>query len=563
MPVLVDTVLGRLAALKKVRQPYEAVWKDITDYVLPRRSFWDLDITPGQKPSKKLYDGTAITELQLLVDGTLGNLVSANLRWLRLTMEDRRQNEIPWVKDWLEEVEDALYAEFARSNFYDSMGEFFLDAASIGTAVMLIDEDLAEKNMLFSTRHMKECYVAEGRNGKVDTLYREFTMTNRQIGMSWGIEKLAEGRKQQLRTNPFGRGTVVHACYPRGERDPGKVDQSNKQWASVYIDKDFHAGKVLDEGGYDMFPYLCWRWRKNSDEIYGRSPAIDAIQDVLRLNQIGKTALEVAQLAAMPPLNVPLVMKGHEKIIPRGYNYYTKADEIISPIQMGQNYSVTKDQEAELKEQIRQTFRTKIYMIMEQLQSGGPYTATEVNARQSEKATVQGPMMGRLSSEVLIPLIKRTFVTSEQNGVLPPPPPGLGQGGRIHIEFQGPLALQMKRFHQAQGVDASLAFIQQMAQFFPESLDNVDGDELMRSGMDSKGAPQKGLRELPERKKIREMRAEEQKRQEQQAIEMQQQEMLAKNAGQLNEPVKQGSMLEGIGKAAAQQGSPAAPTPRR
>jgi len=53
-------------------------------------------------------------------------------------MEDWRQQNIPGVADYLEEVDDILYGEFARSNFYEAIGEFFLDAASIGLLSCLL-----------------------------------------------------------------------------------------------------------------------------------------------------------------------------------------------------------------------------------------------------------------------------------------------------------------------------------------------------------------------------------------------------------------------------------------
>ncbi|KKL21123.1 hypothetical protein LCGC14_2448630, partial [marine sediment metagenome] len=244
-------------------------------------------------------------------------------------------------------------------------------------------------------------------------------------------------------------------------------------WVAGYsnlYDNYIASKRVIEEGGYDDFPYLTWRWRKNRDEIYGRSPAIDAIQDIMRLNQIGKSNLEITQLGGMPPLNVPSSMRGRERIIPRGYNYYDNPKELIFPINLGQNYQMTRDQENEIRDQIRAAFRTKMFLLMEQLDKG-PYTATEIRERQGEKATVQGPMSGRLNSETLIPLVKKTFRISQRNGLIPPPPPGLEKGGRIHIEFQGPLALQTKKYHQTQGIDTGMLFLEGMREMFPESLD--------------------------------------------------------------------------------------------
>ncbi len=550
-------VLARLAQLKTIRQPYEKLWRDVTDYILPRRSLWDIEAIPGQKPSKILFDSTALTELQTLVDGTIGNLVSIYIRWIHLLMEDQAQNDAPWVRDWLEAVETTLYTEFERSTFYDSFSEFFMDGASIGTGVMLIEDDVQEKALLFSTRHMKECYLAEGRNGKVDTVYREFKMTNRQIMQIWGGDTVSKMREMQYKDRPYAKGTIVHACFPRSERDPNRIDKYNKAWVSLYIDKEFHEeNSFLDEGGYDSFPYLVWRWRKNSDEIYGRSPASDAISDVIRLNQMGKAGLQVAQLSAQPPLNVPDAMKGSERIVPRGYNYYTKKDEMIYPIPIGGSYPISKDQENELREQIKNAFRSKMFMIMDQLDKG-PYTATEINARQGEGATIQSSLIGRLNSEALLPLIGRVYAILDKNGKIPIPPPSLTNGGRIRIEFQGRLAQQIKKYSEVQGVDSAVPFVQAMREMFPESLDNLDADEFFRVGVDSKGVTQKSIREKPEVTDIRKARQAQQEEAQKQAVALEQQKMLAGNADKLNEPVKPDSMLAGLGKV-AQQGSPAA-----
>jgi hypothetical protein len=550
MPTEPKDILQRLSTLKTQREPWESNWQDITDYVLPRRSFWDIDSTPGKKPSVKIYDGSALEALQLLVDGLQGYLVSAKIRWSRLVMEDWRQQQLPDVPDWLEGVDDVLFAEFARSNFYEAIGEFFLDAASIGTAVMFVEDDVAAKRINFSTRHIKECYIAEGRTGMVDVVYRDFVMTNRQAYQTWG-DKLCPQRLDQVKRDPFGSAHIVHACYPRAEYDDTKSDQMNAPVASCYLDKDHN--KIIDEGGFQLFPYLAWRWRKNSDEIYGRSPASDSINDILRVNQIGKDMLEASHLAVYPPMNVPAAMRGMTKFIPRGENYYVKPDEVAMPINLAQNYPIGLDQENALKDQIRAAFRTKIFLLMEQLEKG-PYTATEIRERQGEKAAVLGATIGRLNSEALVPLISRVYHICERNGLIPPPPPALVAGGRVKVEMQGPLAQSQKQYHELQGVNASLQFITGMAQMFPDSMDNVDADELMRRGLDSTGSPQKVIRELPQVMQIRRKKAQAIAAQQKAAVALEREKILGSNAEQLNQPLKPDSMLAAAAQAAGQGG---------
>lgn len=543
MPVILEDLERRFTELKTMREPWLPGWKQITDYVLPRRSFWDTDNTQeGQKPIQKIFDGSGINALQLLVDGLQGYLISPSIRWFRLQMEDKNLQNLPGVADWLEEVEDILYAEFARSNFYEAISEFFLDAASIGTAAMLVDDDVTEKRILFSTRHIKECYIAEARTGMVDTLYREFWMTNRQMVQMWD-KGLSGERQRAAKEQPFAKVKIRHCVYPRKDKQAGKMDGGNKPWASVYID---HEKKVIvDEGGYESFPYLVWRWRKNSDELYGRSPASDAIQDILRINQLGRTSLQAAQLAVEPPFNIPMSMKGMERIVPRGANYYTNPNEVITPIQTTSNYPISKDQEFEIREQIRETFRTKIFLLMEQME-GQAKTATEIRERQGEKAAVLGATIGRLNSETLVPLIDRVYSICNRNALLPEPPQALAEGGRVHVEFTGPLYQAQKTFHQTQGVASALGFATAMAQIMPDSLDNVDEDELIRIGMDSNGAPQKTIREVPDVQARRRKKAEALAAQQKMALDLEGQKIMGSNADQLNKPLQPDSMLAAV-----------------
>lgn len=544
--VKVEDITKRLTDLKRMRLPWEPLWKNITTYVMPRRSFWDLDATPGQEP-EKIFDGTAIAAVQLLSDGLQGNSVNQYLKWFHMTMEDKKLQDAEGVADWLESVEEILYAEFARSNFYESMSEFFLDASSLGTAVSFVEDDVGDKRVLFNARHLKECYLAESKTGAVDTVFRDYVMTNRAAYQAWGKD-LCQQRIDKVKSDPYGRAHIVHACYPRADRIEGKIDGGSKAWASVYMDKDHQV--LIDEGGYDAFPYLVWRWRKNSDEIYGRSPAADAIHDIARINQVGKTMLQAAQNSVEPPLNVPAAMRGTERIVPRGYNYYTNPNEMIYPINLAQNYPIGKDQQDDIKEQIKDVFRTRIFLLMEQIESGR-YTATEVIERKSEGAVIWGATIGRLYSECLLPAIERMYTICERNGLLPPAPPTVG--GRLHIEFEGPIAQAMKRYHQSQGVVAGTQFLAGMAPLDPSGtfMDNTDLDELARIGMDSAGMPQRVIRELSRVQAMRKARAAAIEKQRQEAVALEQQKMLAGNVEGLNQPLRPDSMLAGVAKAAA------------
>ena len=544
----VEEYIRYLETLKADRTNWLSTWKDVTNYVTPRRSDWEIDNTTGKAPTVKIYDTGAISALNLLVDGLQGYCVSNAVPWFKLTLEDKSQQAMAGVADWLESVERVLYSTFSRSNFYEAMNEYLRDGCSIGTATKFVEDNLAAKSVRYSTRHLKEVYITEGADGSVDGVYREFNITNRQAVQRWG-DKLTEKRREMAKSAPFTQCRILHVVRPRSdsERDATKADAKNLRFEEVYIDKS--EKHIIEEGGYSLFPYCVWRFGKNSDEIYGRSPAIDALPLILRLNQIALTSLQAAQLAVQPPLNVPAAMRGQEQIIPRGKNYYTNPQEVITPINLAQNYPISKDQEAELREQLKEIFRTKIFLLMEQLEHSG-YTATEIRERQGEKAAVLGSTIGRFNSETLIPLIERTYEICKRNGQIPRAPTSL-KNATVKIEFQGPLAQAQKRYHESQGVTQALAFVAPVGQLNQDCLDNVDFDALIRSGMEAAGAPQSTIREVMDVDKMRKLRARALQAQQQMERAAETEKLAATNADRLNQPIRKGSMLESVATAAS------------
>jgi hypothetical protein len=62
-----------------------------------------------------------------------------------------------------------------------------------------------------------------------------------------------------------------------------------------------------------------------------------------------------------------------------------------------------------MEEQRRGAIRDAFYVNQLMMQSGPQMTATEVVQRNEEKMRLLGPVLGRLQSELLRPLIDRTF----------------------------------------------------------------------------------------------------------------------------------------------------------
>ncbi|MCF7939680.1 MAG: head-tail connector protein [Spirochaetales bacterium] len=536
-------ILRKFEALKDDRQTWEQEYEDISEYIFPRRNNWDTFDGKARRQGAEIYDGTPIGALNLLANGLVGYLVSPATRWFKLRLPTEQLTNLPGVRAWLEKSEQVLYDEFSRSNFYEEIVEYFKDGGAFGTATMYVEEDLNRNLANFSTRHPKEIYLATNRYGQVDTVFRRFVMTARQMAEQFGEESLSPSTQRMVHDQPQSRIKVIHAVYPRTDRDVTKLNNKNMPYASAYIEED--ASFLIRESGFQRLPYIVWRYSTNSDETYGRGPGYEALSDVKKSNKVSETLLKSAQMMVDPPLNVPEQMKNKVKWVPRGLNYYANPKEVVTPANTGKQYDPGLEREQHLKEIIETHFMVDFFLMLERAPDG--MTATEVMERQAEKAAILGSTIGRIASEFLDPVIDHAFEIAFRQRKLPAPPPALiqavqTQGAQLEIDYIGPLSQAQKKFHVTRGVNQSIQALAPVMQMNPQVADLVDWDQLGMEIMRSYGMPEKVIRDL---KQVQQMRKQ---RQQQQQQMMQQQQANETMKALPNEMPEDGTAMNSINK---------------
>jgi hypothetical protein len=550
-------VIRRYSELQTIRKDYESLWQDIIDYVCPRRYNIDGTKAKGKKVGELMFDTTGPEALNTLAAGLYGYLVSPNLRWFRLKLNRYGLDDIPEVAAWLEACEEVMYWSFGRSNFYSEIYEYFQDGGSIGTATIYSERDLTEGKTVFTTLNPGQVFISCNRYGLVDTVFRRYKLTARKALQEFKDGKLPDAVKQQAEKEKDSETEYVHAVFPRSDVEMYRDGRDYKPTMGVKgmpfesVTVCSNGNVLVKESGYRQNPYAVWRWRVNSEEDYGRSPASDAIVDVLGGNQMARTLLIAGQLAVEPPLNVPEELRGKVRIRPRGYNYYDDRDRVISPIQgLLDRYPIGTDQEKDKRRAIKTHFMTDFFTLLSQAaMEGRELTVPQVMEMQGEKAAMLGPIIGRLAAECLNPIIDRVFELEAEAGNMPPPPDILMQygGQAIEVDYMGPLAQAQKRLFKTQGVSQSISAISPIAQVRPEVLDIVDFDEVTREILEANGMPTKTIRPTAKVDEIRKARQQQQQAQEQAAMLQQ----VAQNLPGLTKDVEPDSVLAKV--AGAQQ----------
>lgn len=533
-------ILEKFDYLKTDRISWESEWQEITRLVIPRRSLFEDTKGRGDRTGQDIYDGTAISALNLLANGLMGYLMGPMLRWFKLGLPEQRAMDMPGVRQWLEFVENILYADFARSTLYEEGLEFFKDGGSISTATMYMEEDHDEGVPFFSTRHPKEVYLGADRRNRIDTVFRRYFMTARQMVQEFGEKDVPEPVRISAKQSPSDKYEVIHAVYPREDRDVSKLNGANKKYASVYVDAA--TEEILRVSGFDDLPYVVWRWGTNSDEVYGRGPGHDALVKVKRANAMARDIMQYSQLTVQPPYNVPEQMRGKTAILPRGLNYYSSPDQVISPVPLGGSYPIGLDQQQDIREIIENDFLVDFFLMLQRAPER--MTATEVMERQAEKAAVLGPIIGRIESDVLDKIIALGFKQAYNAGRIPPPPPALQQlsGMPIKVEYIGPLAQANRKFHVQQGIQNAVNQFVPLLQVEPSMHGLVKWDELGRKMLQEGGMPADIVRDEREYRKWQEQMAAAQQAAQEQAA----QQEIVQNADKLSKAPEDGSPMDAL-----------------
>ena len=512
-------LLKRYDRLKSQRQNWESHWQEVADYMQPRKADVTKTRSKGDKRTELIFDGSPLQSVELLAASLHGMLTNPSTPWFSLRFKQNDMENEDEAKEWLEDATEVMYSAFNKSNFQQEIFERYHDLITFGTAAMFIEED-DEDILKFSTRHINEIFIAENDKGRIDTVFRKFSLSARAVMQKFGDVSMNIATKAN--NDPYEEVEILHAVYPRSDFDPKKQDKQNMPFESVYLDAE--SGDELSVSGFREFPFVVPRYLKASHEIYGRSPAMTALPDVKMLNEMSKTTIKSAQKQVDPPLLVPddgFMLP--VRTIPGGLNFYRAGTrDRIEPLNIGANTPLGLNME----EQRRNSIRNAFYVNQLMMQSGPQMTATEVIQRNEEKMRLLGPVLGRLQSELLKPLIDRTFALILRKNLFRPAPEFLA-GQDIEIEYVSPLAKAQKST-ELSSIMRAIEILGSLSNVAPV-FDHINMDKLVRHLADIVGVPQKILKPQSEINAERQQAAQQQEQMQQ----MQQVQQLAEAGGKV------------------------------
>jgi hypothetical protein len=499
----------RKSALWTERTEWETHWRDLSRFVLPRAGrFQTTDVNKGQKKDQDIIDSTARQALRTLAAGMMSGVTSPARPWFRLALADKDLMEHGPVKEWLHTVGEKMRAIFNASNTYNALHSCYEELGTFGTWACPVVPDF-ENVIHLHPLTVGEYALATDDRGRVDTAYREFRMTVAQLVKQFGLENCStQVRNLHDRGNFDAWVTVIHVIQPRDGYDPNKRDGKQMPFASCYFEEGTNEDKYLGERGFKRFPVLAPRWVVTGNDVYGRSPGMDALGDVKQLQFNNLRMAQAIELQVNPPLQVPNALKDKALgRLPGGVSYYDATGPgagIRTAYDVNLRLDYLQASIVDVRERINRAFYADLWLLMANDQRSN-VTATEVVQKREESLIQLGPVLERLHNELLSPLIDITFDRCVEVGILPPAPPEL-QGMDMEVEFISTMA-QAQRMVGTSGMERVLTTAMNLAAAKPEILDKLDFDQVIDDMADIFGVNPKIVVPDDEVAALREQRA--------------------------------------------------------
>lgn len=445
-------IKARYDALTGIRKTAEQTWDMIEMYIAPIRAgkFFQDQSSEHEidwRRGRNIFDSTAILAANTLASSVHGALTNPAVRWFNLRFRQDALNMVDEAVEWIQSCGERVWYALQESDFNLQINEAYQDLVCFGTSC-ITEEAESETEWLgidFSTLPIREIYFEQDHKGNILRFYRRLQWTALQIMDKFG-NKVPELVKEKAKaTNQADhKFTVIMAIYPRKGKEDADTTQilapKERPYAVKFI---LHQESEIlgEEGGYYEMPAFLPRWQKASGSMWGYGPGAIALSDTITLNTMVEQRLAAAAKVIDPVTMVTERGLMSDLDLSPGGQVVVRDINGMRPYESGARFDV-----ADLLINRYQDHINQIFMVDRlELKESPAMTATEVNARFELMQRLLGPVFGRLQTDLLDPLIERTFRILLRSGQFEEMPPVVQEyEGELDVDYIGPMARAQK-----------------------------------------------------------------------------------------------------------------------
>lgn len=454
-------------------------YQEVADYMIPRENQIVTKTALGGDRTSEIYDPTAMLDLQDMVSGMSAAFFPPGELAFGTRIKDRQVNELPHIKRYLHLLTQITHDELFASNFMLQLNETLTSLIGFGTGC-LFSEFLLKPGMPLGL-NFRDWDIAfytfdVNSHRRPNSIILRLPYTAKQAESEFKdkagdkIKKAMENPETQNKVFKF-----LHSVRPREEVGYGMTDSMNMPYESLYINVEEKI--VVQEGGFEQFPYAIPRWMVSSNEKWGRGQGLALLSAVKQLQQMHADLIECSNKHVNPPREVLDHFEGGVRVKPGALNYVKEKGTIrgLDQASLG-NFPIGKDLIQIEQDIIHRGFFTDVFAPLAHL-TGDRRNQLEIMERIKQAMKKLALPVYRLQTELFTPTITRVILLLIKHGRIPLPPAEL-QGKSFQIEYIGELALAMKD-QQARAFQQFAGVVAELDPVFPGAKDSISMERAL------------------------------------------------------------------------------------
>lgn len=482
----------RKSSLEDRRSPFEPLWRDLRKFYEPTIGKGlldgDTDQAAAMREDENILNSTPRLLLHRMGAGLQSGITNQARRWFNFAAIDKKLTEYSAVREWLDKTAETVSSLMNRSNVYPALDQTYLHLGQFGTAAGIIypDEDTHVHVRMDDAGNF---WLGEDKRGRVTTLMERIPMTLDQVveefGNGWTPERIRERIKN-------GKGdervTIWHLIEKHTRPDLIKDIAADRAFASIYwcegeAHQDLNHG-ILAIRSFSYNPIIAPRWSVNGS-AYGIGVGQLGLGDAKQLQQLEADKLKIVELEVDPPMAAPSSMKGEAiHTGAGGITYYgdgmgQRGVPIARLFETRQQVQGLLEAINATEQRLRSTFYADLFAMMISLNmQPKTMTAREVNELSSEKVALLGPILTRLNTDLLNPLVDAVFAIAIEQGLIDEAPEVL-QEQELRVEYVSSLHVEQAAASRLTGLYKIAEFVGILANIVPSAVDKLDGDQMV------------------------------------------------------------------------------------
>lgn len=483
--------------MKAIRLPREQEWQQIADYFMPRKDF-SVTGKPTELMKRRITSSLGPRVLERGAALLVAYLVDAARPFISpnvdrgMVQAGRSLGLDADAQDYLDTLQWAMFDRqmLPQSGFMSSISRVAVELRGFGTGIQWIGRKRGF-GPKYQARPLRSNWIGVNDEDEVDTDYFRYFMPAWKV-----LERYPEARKNdKLLKKGSDEKTqnqdvqLLHCVQPRKYGRAGAVATAKPYEAVLLaVDEQF----VLEESGYESFPYAVARLHVEEGSPYGTGDAWYALPDVASYNWFLQMMEYAAGQRAAPPVMTPARLfakpldrrHGANNVYNAGALGFQNIEQAVKTLQLGGDPNAAAAMLAQLERNAEQIF----HVDWMNLNDGVEKTAQEIIERRDLRIRAMSAIVPAIDRDLLGRGADRTLEAMIEENQLPAPPASLS-GVEVDWDYKGPLAMMQQR-GQFEAITKLIALATQAA-----AIDETAArhtlmiSEGLRAAADALGAP--------------------------------------------------------------------------